>query len=135
MANKKRDELTIQQKQAIQLALQGKSWRTIAKTVGVTEKALWEWRQNPLFNSTLSIMAEMIIQETASLFPRYISAGFAKLLEIINDRHYDQRLQYEAARDLVELPLTHIKTLKLLEHNRKENELEENDLNDRKVPV
>lgn len=123
-----REQLTAKQIQAIQLVLQGRNWREIAKTVGVSEKCLWEWRQQSLFHSTLTVMAEIAIQETATLFSTYISTGFAKIYEIATtkDPYMDKRLVYDAAKSLVELPLAHIKTLKILEHNRKEMEWENN---------
>lgn len=119
---KKRIVLTQAQRQAIQLALEGRKWRDIAETVGITEKCLWEWRQDPLFQTELNISQEALLNETSILFNTYVSAGYATLYKIAvnKEKTYDAKLQAECARDLVSLPMLAMEKLKIIEHNRRE---------------
>lgn len=124
---KKKTTLTAQQRQAIQLALEGRKWRDIAETLEITEQGLWEWRQNPLFIAELTISQENCLNETSLLFNTYVSAGFAGLFRISQNKNkeYDPKLELEASRLLVELPYSGIEKLKVIEHNRRELNMED----------
>jgi hypothetical protein len=126
MATKKA-YLTQKQKQAIQLALEGRKWKDIAETLEITENTLWVWRQDPLFQTQLTVSQEAMLNETSLLFNTYVSAGFATLYRIATnkDKSYSAKLEYDAGCKLVELPFANIEKLKIIEHNRRELRLED----------
>ena len=124
--NKKRNYLTEKQRQAIQLALEGRKWSAIAEILEVTYKTVWEWRQTPLFQAELTLSQEAMLNETSLLFNTYISAGYATLYKIAvnKDEIYEHKLQAECAAKLVKLPMMGMEKLKVLEHNRRELNIE-----------
>jgi hypothetical protein len=126
---KKRTTLTQKQRQAIQLALEGRKWTDIRETLELGESTLWEWRQNPLFQTELNISQEALLNETSLLFNTYVSAGYATLYKIAvnKENKYDAKLQAECARDLVSLPLLAMEKLRVIEHNRRELRMEDAD--------
>lgn len=127
MARKKRTTLTPLQREAIQLNIEGKTWKEITEILEVSRTAVWEWRKSPFFQAELTLTQEMVLNETASRFSHYVSMGYnvlAIMAKNENDK-YDHKIQFEASCKLIEYPLMAIEKLKIIEHNRRELNLED----------
>ena len=46
--------LSIEQQNAIEFLIQGRSDRSVAETIGVNRSTIWEWRKNPIFVAALN---------------------------------------------------------------------------------
>lgn len=127
MARKRRTVLTNIQREAIQLNVEGRLWKEIAEILEISESTLWNWRQNPLFQAELTLTQEQVLNETASRFSHYVSMGYNTLAKMSQNKEneFEQKIQFEASCKLVEYPLMAIEKLKIIEHNRRELNLED----------
>jgi hypothetical protein len=122
----KKDPLTEKQRQVIQLAVEGNKWDTIASVLNIKESTISAWRQDPVFVDELNISQERYFNEVTLLFKTYVTTGFAVMHKIATNKEekYSEQYQYKAAKELISLPFTSLESIKLLEHNRNELNIE-----------
>lgn len=90
-------QLSIEQENAIDLLLQGKSDREVAEAVGVSRQTVTEWRnKNPLFAAELNRRRQEIWGSQVERLRRLVAQAVDVLEEDLKNK-FDSRLRQAAA--------------------------------------
>lgn len=117
MPRSKPEDTIARKARAVELAIEGKSWGEIAKIIGVSQKTLWKWRKEVLFQKEIARLQEAIFKETASKHASYLNAGMLTLKEIARSKAATPEDRIKAAEALVALIHRNIEVIKVIEHN------------------
>lgn len=112
---KKITAVTSQQKLAIELLLEGYLYKDIAKKVRCNVQSLRTWMRQDYFCEYLYKREQEKYKETCLFHFKYASEGFEKIRELATNGE-NQRIQLDAAKYLVQMTLSNIKTLDTLKN-------------------
>ena len=126
----RRKDVQNEKRRAIELSLDGKSWKEISKELNVDNSTLWRWRQEKDFQKELAKLQDAVFAEVASLHSIYLKNGMATLnaMAINKNNRYHEDNQLKAAVALVQLTHANIEAIKVIEQNTKMLEMYEGEV-------
>jgi len=137
--------LSVEQQNAIEFLIQGRSDRSVAETIGVNRSTIWEWRKNPIFVAALNKQRNEMWKESRERLKNLAGSALDTIeRQLAND---DGRIALSASKIILksnrmlgetDLPLSHLEDPKAIIFDQLKKEaqdelLSKTDLRDRNL--
>lgn len=93
--------ITQTQEKAIQLHLQGKTWKQISVALNVPYPEVLNWREDREVRARIHLLQDLAVEEITRLFSDYLTVGFETLHEIATNPNAPVSEQRRAAESLI----------------------------------